>query len=65
MMLSLQTIRPCFSRYPLGIIARRYLSNPPPLEAFLEAPEAHQGIACLFLNRPKSKNAISMKLLKV
>ena len=36
-------------------------------EAFLEAPESepHLGIKYLSLNRPQSKNALSMRLLKV
>jgi len=34
-------------------------------QAFLEPLETHPGITCLSLNRPKSKNAISMTLLQV
>lgn len=34
------------------------------LQAFLEPVSSHPGIACLSLNRPKSKNAISMSLLQ-
>ncbi|THH12216.1 hypothetical protein EW145_g136 [Phellinidium pouzarii] len=35
-----------------------------PTEAYIEPSEYHSGIKFLSLNRPKSKNAISMRLLK-
>jgi methylglutaconyl-CoA hydratase len=34
-------------------------------EAFLERLESHPGVACLSLNRPHVKNAISFGLMKV
>ncbi|KAJ8584787.1 ClpP/crotonase [Rhizopogon salebrosus TDB-379] len=42
--------------------SRRLFSTPAP-EAFLEPLHSNPGIACLSLNRPQAKNAISMKLL--
>ncbi|KAG7096737.1 hypothetical protein E1B28_004150 [Marasmius oreades] len=44
----------------------RYMSIAPEVkgEAFLEAVSEYPGITCLALNRPKSKNAISVNLLK-
>ncbi|KAF8592651.1 enoyl-CoA hydratase [Ramaria rubella] len=56
-MLSFRVIRP----------AARFFSIPTgDREAFLESSQTSQGhgIACLSLNRPQSKNAISMRLLK-
>ena len=34
-------------------------------EAYLEPNHGHPGIVSLLLNRPKAKNAISLRLLKV
>jgi len=34
-------------------------------EAFLERLDSHPGVTCLSLNRPQSKNAISLRLLQV
>ncbi|KAF5359039.1 hypothetical protein D9758_004776 [Tetrapyrgos nigripes] len=45
-------------------VFRRFISAALPREAFLEPLESHPGITCLSLNRPQSKNAISMTLLK-
>jgi len=60
-MFSLRIVRPCLSRYEFGV-ARRHLSIPA-REAFLDSP-VHKGIVSLSLNRPQSKNAISIRLLK-
>lgn len=43
---------------------RRYISTPVK-QAYLEHLTAHPGISCLLLNRPQSKNAISLALLDV
>ncbi|RDB22744.1 Methylglutaconyl-CoA hydratase, mitochondrial [Hypsizygus marmoreus] len=49
---------------PLRVLAaRRYLSTSS-TEAFLEPVASHPGITCLSLNRPRSKNAISLALLE-
>jgi hypothetical protein len=34
-------------------------------DAFLEPVHAHPGVSCLNLNRPTTKNAISVRLLQV
>ena len=36
-----------------------------PAEAYLEPVPDHPGVVSLLLNRPKAKNAISLRLLKV
>jgi len=43
---------------------RRLLQVQASPQAFLEPVESHPGITCLSLNRPQSKNAISMALLQ-
>ena len=45
-------------------VAQRHLTTNT-REAFLEPLASHPGITCLSLNRPASKNAISVRLLKV
>ena len=47
-----------------SILSRSYAS-PTSAEAYLEQDASRPGIAVLLLNRPKAKNAISRKLLKV
>jgi hypothetical protein len=47
-----------------NILSRGYAS-PTAAEAYLEHDASRPGIAVLLLNRPKAKNAISRKLLKV
>jgi hypothetical protein len=47
-----------------SILSRGYAS-PTAAEAYLEQDASRPGIAVLLLNRPKAKNAISRKLLKV
>ncbi|TFK55555.1 ClpP/crotonase [Heliocybe sulcata] len=42
---------------------RRFLTTATP-QAFLEPVQEHPGITCLSLNRPETKNAISLKLLE-
>ncbi|KAF5387634.1 hypothetical protein D9615_000573 [Tricholomella constricta] len=51
-----------FARSPF-LAFRRYLSTSQK-EAFLENVPSHPGITCLSLNRPQSKNAISLALLE-
>ncbi|KAG6821544.1 hypothetical protein H0H93_000053 [Arthromyces matolae] len=43
---------------------RRCLSTSISREAFLDPVPSHPGVACLSLNRPQSRNAISVKLLE-
>ncbi|KAM5531945.1 hypothetical protein V8D89_011480 [Ganoderma adspersum] len=63
---SLTTLRSARSAYA----GRRFLQTHAPLpganssEAYLEPNHDHPGIVSLLLNRPKAKNAISLKLLK-
>ncbi|KAH9939975.1 ClpP/crotonase [Amylocystis lapponica] len=45
------------------MVGRRFLQTPS-AEAYLEPVASHPGITCLSLNRPKAKNAISLRLLK-
>ena len=51
--------------------ARRYIqtgqtpANSSTAEAYLEPVQGRPGITSLLLNRPKAKNAISLRLLKV
>ncbi|PFH51372.1 hypothetical protein AMATHDRAFT_142706 [Amanita thiersii Skay4041] len=48
-----------------GLISRRLrFYSTTPKEAFLEPLQSHPGITCLSLNRPQSKNAISVALLQ-
>ncbi|KAF9464355.1 ClpP/crotonase-like domain-containing protein [Collybia nuda] len=51
------------SSIPLRVTSRRFLSTPS-RQAILEPLASHPGITCLSLNRPQSKNAISLKLLE-
>lgn len=55
------------ARYACG--GRRFIQTPAgasSAEAYLEpAPDHGPGIVSLLLNRPKAKNAISLRLLKV
>ncbi|KII85778.1 hypothetical protein PLICRDRAFT_44181 [Plicaturopsis crispa FD-325 SS-3] len=44
-------------------LGNRSISNSSPPEAFLESLE-YPGVTCLSLNRPKAKNAISVRLLQ-
>ena len=44
---------------------QRYIQTTPNHEAEAYLQEARPGIAYLALNRPKAKNAISLRLLKV
>ena len=44
---------------------RRFLQVQASPQVFLEPVESHPGITCLSLNRPQSRNAISMALLQV
>jgi hypothetical protein len=46
-----------------GVLNRRFIASGASREAYLEPLE--DGITCLSLNRPASKNAISVRLLKV
>lgn len=46
------------------IIIRRSISSTPP-EAFIQPLKSDPDIACLFLNRPQTKNAISRRMLQV
>lgn len=43
----------------------RFLQTQVSAQAYLEPLESHPGITCLSLNRPQSRNAISMTLLQV
>lgn len=43
--------------------AYRFLSTDA-RQAFLEPVASHPGVTCLALNRPQTKNAISLKLLE-
>lgn len=45
------------------IIIRRSLSSNP-AEAFIQPLQSDPGIACLFLNKPQTKNAISKRMLQ-
>jgi len=47
-----------------AIRSSRSYSIAPSRDAFLELVQGHPGIACLSLNRPKTKNAISVNMLK-
>ncbi|KAI5477432.1 enoyl-CoA hydratase [Pseudohyphozyma bogoriensis] len=53
----------CRQTQALVALARRSYSSPPAPQAFLSSDAAHPGIAFLNLNRPASKNALSMNLL--
>ncbi|THH14389.1 hypothetical protein EW146_g5935 [Bondarzewia mesenterica] len=46
------------------ISTRCYISNSSTKEAFLQDIPTHPGVSTLLLNRPQSKNAISLRLLK-
>ncbi|KAH0839961.1 ClpP/crotonase-like domain-containing protein [Lanmaoa asiatica] len=48
----------------LGTAIRRSFSTKGTAEAFLQPVPSNPSIACLFLNRPQSKNAISMRMLQ-
>ena len=48
-----------------GTAIRRSFSTNSTAEAFLHPVPSHPSVACLFLNRPQSKNAISMRMLRV
>ncbi|KAF9247386.1 ClpP/crotonase-like domain-containing protein [Melanogaster broomeanus] len=43
---------------------RRSISTTSTAEAFIQPVPSHPTVACLFLNRPQSKNAISMRMLQ-
>ncbi|KAF8138501.1 ClpP/crotonase-like domain-containing protein [Boletus edulis] len=47
-----------------GAAIRRSLSTNATAEAFLQPVPSNPSVACLFLNRPQSKNAISMRMLE-
>ena len=47
------------------LAARRSFSTDVTAEAFLQPVPSNSSVACLFLNRPQSKNAISMRMLRV
>ncbi|KAF9006546.1 ClpP/crotonase-like domain-containing protein [Cyathus striatus] len=49
---------------PKGAPPRRAFSVPTSPQAFLESIRSHPGVMALALNRPQSKNAISMTLLQ-
>lgn len=46
------------------LVTRRFISNAPDKEIFLRTIPTHPGISALLFNRPQSKNAISLRLLK-
>ncbi|KAI9574643.1 ClpP/crotonase-like domain-containing protein [Boletus coccyginus] len=48
----------------LGTPIRRSFSTNGTAEAFLQPVPSHPSVACLFLNRPHSKNAISIRMLQ-
>lgn len=45
------------------LVARRFITTNT-RQAFLEPIASHTGVTCLALNRPQTKNAISLKLLE-
>ncbi|TFK43693.1 ClpP/crotonase-like domain-containing protein [Crucibulum laeve] len=45
-------------------ILKRHISTPSSPQAFLEPVQSHPGVTSLLLNRPQSKNAISLTLLQ-
>ncbi|KAH7887579.1 ClpP/crotonase-like domain-containing protein [Phlebopus sp. FC_14] len=47
-----------------NIVARRSFNTTSHAEAFVQPLQTDPAIACLFLDRPQSKNAISMRMLK-
>lgn len=49
----------------LGTAIRRSFSTNSTAEAFLQPVPSNPAVACLFLNRPQSKNAISTRMLQV
>ena len=60
-------LRSCGLLSPAHLLKRAYtVSASPDAEAFLKpAGSSHPGVAYLSLNRPKTKNAISVNLLQV
>ncbi|KAK0490786.1 ClpP/crotonase-like domain-containing protein [Armillaria novae-zelandiae] len=52
-----------FAHHALARSTRRQMSTSLP-QAFLEPISSHPGVTCLSLNRPQSKNAISMRMLQ-
>ncbi|KAK0468125.1 enoyl-CoA hydratase [Desarmillaria tabescens] len=52
-----------FTHHALAQSTRRWMSTSLP-QAFLEPIPSHPGVTCLSLNRPQSKNAISMRMLQ-
>lgn len=62
--MSLLRLRASTPIFHAARVARRHLTTDA-REAFLEPLDSHPGITCLSLNRPASKNAISVRLLKV
>ncbi|SJL01758.1 related to Enoyl-CoA hydratase [Armillaria ostoyae] len=52
-----------FAHHALARTTRRQMSTSLP-QAFLEPISSHPGVTCLSLNRPQSKNAISMRMLQ-
>jgi len=45
-------------------LARRFITTNTTRQAFLEPVASHSGVTCLALNRPQTKNAISLQLLE-
>ncbi|ETW83780.1 hypothetical protein HETIRDRAFT_415527 [Heterobasidion irregulare TC 32-1] len=56
--------RSIVSRGSKWLVTRRFTSNAPDKEIFLRTIPTHPGISALLFNRPQSKNAISLRLLK-
>ncbi|EIN11133.1 hypothetical protein PUNSTDRAFT_64310 [Punctularia strigosozonata HHB-11173 SS5] len=48
----------------LSVHIRRLITTSASREAYLETLPSHEGITCLSLNRPRSKNAISIRMLQ-
>lgn len=59
------SVRMFFSTTRLILPRRAMLSTASGSHAYLEALASHPGVSCLSLNRPSSKNAISMQMLQV
>lgn len=50
--------------HTLGVLRYQRLFTTASRQAFLEPLQEHAGVTCLSLNRPETKNAISLKLLE-
>ncbi|KAA1466747.1 ClpP/crotonase [Dentipellis sp. KUC8613] len=62
-MLSASFRQAVYLRASARLAGRRFISNSS-AEAFLQPLQTHPGVSLLALNRPQSKNAISLRLLK-